>query len=174
MGHREPGLGQLGRFGLRRDVAGPKNAELAAKVAFGIYADDASLADGWQNQIIFPLNNAVLTSDEFVDAGGGILQRPAGQQGGLRSGSRHAYKGFTYSPFGSFYYASFTEAAGRDQRRREGWLPGSRRPADQKLVDYATEPGLHGQRIAYRACPGPLCPGPVRRPIHESKQGMLA
>ena len=44
---------------------------LAAKVAFGVYADDESLKDGWENQIIFPLNVNALE-----DAG---LHRPQGQ-----------------------------------------------------------------------------------------------
>ena len=47
-----------------------KDPELAAKVAFGVYADDASLEDGWENQIIFPLNVNVLNDPEFIDAEG--------------------------------------------------------------------------------------------------------
>ena len=42
-----------------------KDAKLAAKVAFGVYADDASLKDGWVNQIIFPLNVNVLKDPGF-------------------------------------------------------------------------------------------------------------
>jgi len=117
-----------------------KNAELAAKVAFGIYADDASLADGWQNQIIFPLNNAVLTSDEFVDAEVGFFN---GQQANkeVYVPAADAYKGFTYSPFGSFYYASFTEELAAINA---GEKDGSQAADDlqQKLVDYATEQGF--------------------------------
>lgn len=41
--------------------------ELAAKVAFGVYADPASLDEGWQQQIIFPLNASVLSSSDFQD-----------------------------------------------------------------------------------------------------------
>jgi multiple sugar transport system substrate-binding protein len=84
------------------------NAELAAKVAFGIYADDDSLKDGWSNQIIFPLNQAVLTSDEFLNAEVGFFN---GQQANkeVYIPAENDYKGFTYSPFGSFYYASLTE-----------------------------------------------------------------
>ena len=84
------------------------NAELASTVAFGIYADDDSLKDGWSNQIIFPLNQAVLTSDEFLNAEVGFFN---GQQANkeVYIPAENAYKGFTYSPFGSFYYASLTE-----------------------------------------------------------------
>ena len=42
--------------------------EAAATVAKELYADPASLEDGWTKQIIFPLNQEVLTSPEFVDA----------------------------------------------------------------------------------------------------------
>ncbi len=41
--------------------------ELAAKVAFGVYADQASLDQGWQEQIIFPLNVDVLEDPAFQD-----------------------------------------------------------------------------------------------------------
>ncbi len=42
--------------------------EAAAKVAMELYADEASLEDGWKTQTIFPLNQNVLKSDEFVNA----------------------------------------------------------------------------------------------------------
>jgi multiple sugar transport system substrate-binding protein len=117
-----------------------KQPELAAKVAFGIYADDASLADGWQNQIIFPLNNNVLTSDEFVNAEVPFFN---GQQANkeVYVPAADAYKGFTYSPFGSFYYASFTEELAA---MNNGEKTGSQAADDlqKKLVDYATEQGF--------------------------------
>ena len=43
VGHRQPGLGQLGRFDVRGDHARPTDKKLAAEVATGLYADDASL-----------------------------------------------------------------------------------------------------------------------------------
>ena len=116
------------------------NPELAAEVAFGIYADDASLKDGWENQIIFPLNQAVLTSDEFLNAEVGFFN---GQQANkeVYIPAENAYKGFVYSPFGSFYYASFTEELGAINA---GEKDGSQAADDlqQKLVDYATEQGF--------------------------------
>jgi multiple sugar transport system substrate-binding protein len=115
--------------------------ELAAKVAYGIYADDASLADGWQNQIIFPLNQSVLTSDDFLNAEVGFFN---GQQANkeVYIPAENAYKGFTYSPFGSFYYASFTEALAAINA---GEKSGSQAADDlqQVLVDYATEQGFN-------------------------------
>ena len=63
-----------------------KDPELAAKVAFGVYADEESLEDGWQNQIIFPLNVNVLNDPAIRRTGGAVLRRPAGQQGGVRAG----------------------------------------------------------------------------------------
>ncbi len=116
------------------------DAELAAEVAFGIYADDASLKDGWENQIIFPLNQNVLTSDEFLNAEVGFFN---GQQANkeVYIPAENAYKGFTYSPFGSFYYASFTEALAAINA---GEKTGSEAADElqQKLVDYATEQGF--------------------------------
>ena len=41
-----------------------KQVELAAKVALAYTLTDASLADGWKNQIIFPLNQKVLGNSE--------------------------------------------------------------------------------------------------------------
>ena len=88
-----------------------QNVELAAKVAFGIYADPESLEQGWTEQIIFPLNKDVLTSDEFLNAEVGFF---AGQQANkeVYIPAANAYEGFTYSPFASFYYAEFTSVLG--------------------------------------------------------------
>lgn len=85
-----------------------KDPALAAKAAFGLYADEASLADGWQNQIIFPLNQKVLSSSEFIEAEVGFFN---GQQANkeVYVPTATAYKGFTYSPFGQFYYTAMTE-----------------------------------------------------------------
>ncbi|MEO5921163.1 MAG: extracellular solute-binding protein [Pseudolysinimonas sp.] len=117
-----------------------KDPELAAKVAFGIYADEDSLRDGWENQIIFPLNNGVLTSPEFVDAEVGFFN---GQQANkeVYVPAANAYKGFIYSPFAQFYYASFTEELAAINA---GEKDGSQAADDlqQKLVDYAVEQGF--------------------------------
>ena len=83
--------------------------ELAAKVAFGVYADEASLDDGWQNQIIFPLNVNVLndpasswtTRSPFFD----------GQQANkeVYVPAANAYTGMTYTPLGQYYYSALTK-----------------------------------------------------------------
>ncbi len=88
-----------------------KDAELAAQVAFELYADEESLADGWKNQVIFPLNQNVLTSEEFVE-----LEVPFfdGQQANkeVYVPAAGGYQGFTYAPFGQFYYQTMTEQIG--------------------------------------------------------------
>lgn len=121
-------------------TAQAKDPALAAKVAFGIYADEESLRDGWENQIIFPLNNDVLTSDEFINAEVGFF---AGQQANkeVYVPAANAYKGFTYSPFGQFYYAAFTEALAAIN---EGSMTGSEAMDELqgKLVAYAEEQGF--------------------------------
>lgn len=117
-----------------------KQVELAAKVALGLYADDASLADGWKNQIIFPLNQKVLGNPEFVD-----YQVPffGGQQANkdVYVPAANAYKGFTYSPFAQFYYEGLTVAV-------SAITAGEATPSDaadalqEKVVAYAVEQGF--------------------------------
>jgi len=77
---------------------------LATKVALGLYADPASLADGWKTQTIFPLNQNVLKSSEFINAkidffGGQTANKD------VYVPAENAYKGFTYPPFTVYYYA---------------------------------------------------------------------
>jgi multiple sugar transport system substrate-binding protein len=85
-----------------------KDPELAAKVAFGVYADDASLKDGWENQIIFPLNLSVLEDPAFVDAEIGFF---GGQQANkeVYVPAANAYTGMVYTPIGQYFYTAFTK-----------------------------------------------------------------
>lgn len=114
--------------------------ELAAKVALGLYADDASLKDGWVNQVIFPLNQNVLTSDEFLNAeveffGGQSVNKE------IYAPAASAYEGYVYSPFQVYYYAQMQEAL---TAVNAGELTGAA-AADQvqdRLVAYAKEQGF--------------------------------
>jgi len=117
-----------------------KNPELAAKVAFGVYADDASLLDGWQNQVIFPLNLKALNSPEFED-----YEVPffGGQQANkeVYVPAANAYGGMTYTPFGQYYFDAFTEQLASIN---EGAVTGSE-AADllqEDVVGYAEEQGF--------------------------------
>lgn len=85
-----------------------KDPELAAKVAFGVYADQKSLDDGWKNQIIFPLNQDVLKSGEFQDYKVPFF---GGQQANkeVYVPAANAYKGMTYTPIGQYYYSALTK-----------------------------------------------------------------
>ncbi|MBW9094392.1 extracellular solute-binding protein [Microbacterium jejuense] len=85
-----------------------KDPELAAKVAFGVYADQASLDEGWQQQIIFPLNVDVLDSPEFQDYEVPFFN---GQQANkeVYVPAANAYKGMTYTPLGQYYYSALTK-----------------------------------------------------------------
>ncbi|MFC4532145.1 ABC transporter substrate-binding protein [Sphaerisporangium dianthi] len=85
-----------------------KNPELAAKVAYGFYADKESLTDGWTNQIIFPLNLSALKAPEFVDAKVAFFD---GQQANkeVYVPAADGYKGVTYSPFGQYYFDAMTK-----------------------------------------------------------------
>nr|PZN42762.1 MAG: hypothetical protein DIU60_14400 [Actinomycetota bacterium] len=85
-----------------------KNPELAAKVAYGLYADDESLSHGWKNQIIFPLNLKALKSSEFVEHEVPFFD---GQQANkeVYVPAAEAYQGVTYSPFGQYYFDAMTK-----------------------------------------------------------------
>lgn len=80
------------------------NKKLAAEVALGLYADPASLHDGWTKQIIFPLNQSVLTSDEFVNNKSEFFNGQTANKD-VYIPAENAYKGFTYSPITVYYYA---------------------------------------------------------------------
>ncbi len=81
-----------------------KDPALAAKVALGVYADPASLEDGWKNQIIFPLNQDVLTSDEFVNNESAFFSGQTANKD-VYVPAENAYKGFVYPPIIVYYYA---------------------------------------------------------------------
>ncbi len=78
--------------------------KLAAEVAKGLYADDASLTDGWKTQTIFPLNQGVLTSDEFINNKVDFFNGQTANKD-VYVPAENAYKGFNYSPFSVYYYA---------------------------------------------------------------------
>lgn len=116
------------------------NPELAAKVAFGVYADDASLLDGWQNQVIFPLNLKALNSPEFEEYAVPFF---GGQQANkeVYVPAANAYGGMTYTPFGQYYFDAFTEQLASIN---EGAVTGSE-AADrlqEDVVGYAEEQGF--------------------------------
>ena len=117
-----------------------KQVELAAKVALGLYADDASLSDGWKNQVIFPLNQKVLGSPEFID-----YEVPffGGQQANkdVYVPAANAYKGFTYSPFAQFYYEALTVAVS-DITAGEATASEAADALHDKVVAYAVEQGF--------------------------------
>ncbi|NYI40091.1 ABC transporter substrate-binding protein [Demequina lutea] len=117
-----------------------KNQALAGEVAFGLYADPASLKDGWTNQIIFPLNQGVLTSDEFLNAKVAFFN---GQQANkeVYIPAENAYKGFTYSPFGAFYYASMTTQLGKINNKEIGGADAATE-LQKTVVAYAKEQGF--------------------------------
>ncbi|AZS38117.1 Lactose-binding protein [Microbacterium lemovicicum] len=117
-----------------------KDPALAAKVALGVYADEKSLEDGWQNQVIFPLNLTALNSDAFVD-----YEIPffSGQQANkeVYVPAANDYTGMTYVPFGQYYYDAFTQQLASIN---EGSISGSD-AADALQADiaaYATEQGF--------------------------------
>lgn len=117
-----------------------KDAKLAAKVAFGVYADDASLKDGWVNQIIFPLNVNALKDPEFIDLKSKFF---GGQQANkeVYIPAANGYKGMTYTPIGQYYYSAITKQIAA---MNDGSITGSQAAdALQKdVAKYATEQGF--------------------------------
>lgn len=124
-------------FSVTRQASDKK---LAAKVAFGVYADEASLKDGWENQVIFPLNFKGLKDPAFIDA---KVEFFNGQQANkeVYVPAASAYEGMTYTPFGQYYYDAFTKQLAAIN---DGSVTGSE--AADKLQDtvvkYAKEQGF--------------------------------
>ncbi|MPQ96629.1 extracellular solute-binding protein [Modestobacter sp. I12A-02628] len=85
-----------------------QDKEAAAVVAKELYADDESLKDGWVNQIIFPLNTSVLTSDEFINNQSTFFNGQTANKD-VYIPAADAYEGSTYSPFSNNFYAEFTK-----------------------------------------------------------------
>ncbi|MBB5136692.1 multiple sugar transport system substrate-binding protein [Thermocatellispora tengchongensis] len=117
-----------------------KNPELAAKVAYGLYADKESLTHGWTNQIIFPLNLKALNDPEFVNL---KVEFFGGQQANkeVYVPAANAYKGVTYSPFGQYYFDAMTKQV---SAIIEGSVTGAQ-AADrlqEDVVSYAKEQGF--------------------------------
>jgi multiple sugar transport system substrate-binding protein len=78
--------------------------KLAAEVALGIYADPASLKDGWTKQIIFPLNQSVLKSDAFLSSKSDFFSGQTANKD-VYVPAENAYKGINYSPLTVYFYA---------------------------------------------------------------------
>ena len=80
------------------------NKRLAAIVAKGIYADQASLEEGWKKQIIFPLSKTVQDSPDFVNNKSEFFNgQTANKDVYVPAGN--AYKGTVYAPIQVYYYA---------------------------------------------------------------------
>lgn len=80
------------------------NKRLASIVAKGIYADPASLEDGWKKQIIFPLNKTVLESEEFINNESEFFSGQTANKD-IYVPAANAYKGAVYAPITVYYYA---------------------------------------------------------------------
>ena len=80
------------------------DAKLAAEVAKGLYADEASLTDGWKTQTIFPLNQGVLKSDAFINSKVDFFSGQTANKE-VYNPAENSYKGFNYSPFTTYHYA---------------------------------------------------------------------
>jgi multiple sugar transport system substrate-binding protein len=78
--------------------------KLAAEVALGIYADPASLENGWKNQVIFPLNQSVLKSAAFLSNKSDFFSGQTANKD-VYIPAENAYKGINYSPLTVYYYA---------------------------------------------------------------------
>jgi multiple sugar transport system substrate-binding protein len=112
----------------------------AAEVAKGLYADDASLTDGWQTQTIFPLNQNVLKSDAFVNAKVGFFGGQTANKD-VYIPAENAYQGFTYSPFTVYYYA---QLQAQIAKIGQGRTTGAQAATDlqQIIVKYAQSQGF--------------------------------
>jgi multiple sugar transport system substrate-binding protein len=112
----------------------------AAEVAKGLYADDASLTDGWKTQTIFPLNQTVLKSDAFVNAKIDFFNGQTANKD-IYIPAENAYQGFTYSPFTVYYYA---QLQAQIAKINQGRTTGAQAATDlqQIIVKYAQSQGF--------------------------------
>ena len=114
--------------------------KLSTEVAIGLYADPASLEDGWKNQVIFPLNQGVLTSDAFVNAQVAFFNGQTVNKD-IYIPAENAYKGFTYSPFQVYYYAQLqAELAKVNSGSETGSEAAS--ALQKSIADYAKKQGF--------------------------------
>jgi multiple sugar transport system substrate-binding protein len=116
------------------------NKKLAAEVAKGLYADDASLTDGWKTQTIFPLNQNVLKSDDFVNNQVEFFNGQTANRD-VYVPAENAYKGFNYSPFSVYYYA---QLQAQIVKINAGKTTGSQAATDLQntMVKYAKSQGF--------------------------------
>lgn len=114
--------------------------KLAAEVALGIYADPASLKNGWENQVIFPLDQTVLTSPEFLNSKTAFFNGQTANKD-VYVPAENAYKGVNYSPLTVYYYAQVQAEA---EKMNQGLQTGTQ-AADNlqaSLVKYAEGQGF--------------------------------
>ncbi|TIH31230.1 extracellular solute-binding protein [Subtercola vilae] len=116
------------------------NKQLATTVAKGLYADADSLADGWKNQVIFPLNTSVLSSQEFIDNKSAFFSGQTANKD-VYIPAETAYKGAVYSPITVYYYAQLTAAIAKIN---QGQISGSDAATQlqKDIVTYAQGQGF--------------------------------
>ncbi|HEY8913499.1 extracellular solute-binding protein [Lacisediminihabitans sp.] len=115
--------------------------KLAAVVALGLYADDASLTDGWKTQTIFPLNQGVLKSDAFINNQVAFFNGQTANKD-IYIPAENEYKGFNYSPFSVYYYA---QLQAETVKINAGATTGSQAASDLQatMVKYAKQQGFN-------------------------------
>ncbi len=135
VGRGQPGLGQLGRLGLRGDHAGDGQEAGGQGRHRASTPTTPRSTDGWKNADHLP------AQPERADVGR-VRQQRGRRSSTARQANKevyvpaeNAYKGFTYSPFRSYYYAQLTERSSRRSTR-------ARRTGDQAADDLQAE---HGQ-----------------------------
>lgn len=114
--------------------------KLATEVAMGLYADEASLTDGWKTQTIFPLNLGALKSDAFINS---KVEFFSGQTANkdIYIPAENNYKGFSYSPLTVYYYAQLQAEV---VKINAGKTTGDQAATDlqQTMVKYAKSQGF--------------------------------
>lgn len=112
----------------------------AAKVALGLYADDASLEDGWKTQTIFPLNQSVLKSEAFINAKVDFFNGQTANKD-IYIPAANSYKGMVYSPFTVYYYA---QLQAQIAKINQGQTTGAQAATDlhNQIVQYAKTQGF--------------------------------
>jgi multiple sugar transport system substrate-binding protein len=114
-------------------------------VAKGLYADPASLEEGWKKQIIYPLHKSVQDSPDFVNNKSEFFNgQTANKDVYVPAGN--AYKGTVYAPIQVYYYYYYYYAQLQAQLAKiiNGKTTGDQAADDlQAQIKYAKSQGFN-------------------------------
>ena len=146
MGPGQPGLGQLGRFGLRGDHPGEQQDGWPPRWPRGCTPTRRRWTDGWKDADHLPAQQerAELRGRSSTTSRSSSTGRPPTRTSTSRPGN--AYKGTVYRPFTVYYYAQLqAQLVKINAGKTTGDQAADDLQAQHRQV--RQEPGLHGHRV---------------------------